>query len=93
MAIEDAVCIATLLPQGTAPEIIQSRLEMYEIARRARVEFVLHYTRLNGRDENDTSSARMTSKFLLFLMMHPEADNGSRGNGEGHGGLFLTQCH
>ncbi|KAJ5981867.1 hypothetical protein N7522_013495 [Penicillium canescens] len=68
MAIEDAVCIATLLPQKTAPETIRSRLEMYEISRRARVEFVLHYTRLNGRDENDTSSARMTTEEMVKVM-------------------------
>jgi salicylate hydroxylase len=92
MAIEDAVSIATLLSQGTAPETIRSRLEMYETSRRPRVEFILHYTRLNGRDENDTSSARMTGEFLVFLMKHPEADNDSRGNGEGHRDLLLTQC-
>ncbi|KAJ5313097.1 hypothetical protein PENANT_c018G09423 [Penicillium antarcticum] len=68
MAIEDAVSIATLLPQGTAPENIPSRLEMYEKSRRERVEFVLHYTRLNGRDENDTSSARMTAEEMVKVM-------------------------
>ncbi|KAJ5405126.1 hypothetical protein N7465_006410, partial [Penicillium sp. CMV-2018d] len=68
MAIEDAASIATLLPLGTAPDNIPSRLEMYEASRRDRVEFVLHYTRLNGRDENDTSSARMTAEEMVNAM-------------------------
>ncbi|KAJ5757270.1 uncharacterized protein N7511_007452 [Penicillium nucicola] len=68
MAIEDAVSIATLLPPGTAPESIPSRLKMYETSRRARVEMVLHYTRLNGRDENDASSARITTEEMLEVM-------------------------
>ncbi|OQD62176.1 hypothetical protein PENPOL_c013G08246 [Penicillium polonicum] len=68
MAIEDAASIATLLPLGTAPDNIPSRLEMYEASRRDRVEFVLHYTRLNGRDENDTSSARLTAEEMVNVM-------------------------
>lgn len=63
MAIEDAVCIATFLPSGTTLEKVPSRLKLYEKARRPRVEEVLRYTRINGRDENDESQgARMTRK-------------------------------
>lgn len=63
MAIEDAVCIATLLPPSTTIERVPSRLKLYEKARRPRVEEVLRYTRMNGRDENDKSQgARMTRK-------------------------------
>lgn len=93
MAIEDAASIATLLPLGTAPDNIPSRLEMYEASRRDRVEFVLHYTRLNGRDENDTSSARLTGKSVMFMAIQYDADNDSRGNGECDGDLFQAQCH
>ncbi|OKL58155.1 hypothetical protein UA08_06511 [Talaromyces atroroseus] len=62
MAIEDAVSIATLLPLGTSVGEIASRLRLYETARRARVELVLDYTRLNGRDETDaaTGGARIS---------------------------------
>jgi salicylate hydroxylase len=91
MAIEDAVSIATLLPPGTTPERIPSRLGMYETSRRPRVEYVLHYTRLNARDDNDASSARITREFLKFPTLNPEAKDYSRGTGEGHGILFLTQ--
>jgi salicylate hydroxylase len=63
MAIEDAVCIATLLPFGTKVEKVPSRLKLYERARRPRVEEVLRYTRMNGRDENDErKGARMSRK-------------------------------
>lgn len=62
MAVEDAVGIATLLPMGTKRKQIPGRLEIYESIRRPRVEFVLKYTRLNGRDESNNASARITRK-------------------------------
>ena len=68
MAIEDAVSIATLLPLGTPCSEIPTRLEMYQSARRPRVDLVLEYTRRNGKDENDSTSARISRKFLLFLV-------------------------
>jgi salicylate hydroxylase len=64
MAIEDAISIATLLPRGTVPENIPIRLEMYQQSRRPRVELVLHFTRMNGRDENDVARARIDGIFL-----------------------------
>lgn len=63
MAIEDAVGIATLLPLGSRPEDIGARLEMYQSSRRPRVEMVLNFTRLNGRDDNDPGGERITRKF------------------------------
>lgn len=65
MAIEDAVGIATLLPLGTSRQDIPARLRMYESIRRPRVNTVLEYTRLNGRDEDDAAGARITRKFDL----------------------------
>jgi salicylate hydroxylase len=62
MAIEDAVGIATLLPLGTRPEDIPTRLQLYQSSRQPRVEMVLNFTRLNGRDENDTAGRRITRK-------------------------------
>lgn len=70
MAIEDAVGIAALLPLGIKVQDIPSRLKLYESNRRPRVELVLEYTRLNGRDENDTAGARITRESLIFV--HPD---------------------
>jgi salicylate hydroxylase len=63
MAIEDAVSIATLLPQNTRVEDILGRLQLYELARMSRVEKVLEYTRMNGRDENDLTGPRISGKY------------------------------
>ncbi|KAJ5807698.1 Monooxygenase FAD-binding [Penicillium robsamsonii] len=60
MAIEDAISIATLLPYGSTPHDIPMRLEMYQKARRPRVDLVLHYTRINGRDEKDVAGDRIS---------------------------------
>jgi salicylate hydroxylase len=62
MAIEDAVSIATLIPRGTTVEDIPGRLRLYEMARKSRVEKVLEYTRMNGRDENDVTGPRVSRK-------------------------------
>lgn len=63
MAIEDAVSIAILLPRDTTIDDIPARLRLYELARRSRVEKVLEYTRMNGRDENDLTGPRMSRKY------------------------------
>ncbi|KAJ5457427.1 hypothetical protein N7475_008815, partial [Penicillium sp. IBT 31633x] len=68
MAIEDAVSLATLLPRGTAPHDIPTRLRLYQTARRSRVEFVLHYTRLNGRDGNDETGSRISAAEMVKIM-------------------------
>lgn len=65
MAIEDAVSIATLLPYGSTPHDIPMRLEMYRTGRQPRVDLVLHYTRMNGRDENDAAGDRISGMFDL----------------------------
>lgn len=62
MAIEDAVSLAVLLPLGTSTKDISDRLGLYEQARRERVEMILEYTRINGRDE-DASVKRISGKF------------------------------
>lgn len=63
MAIEDAVSLATLLPRDTKMSDIPARLLAYEKGRRPRVDMVLEYTRLNGRDENDISARRISGEF------------------------------
>ncbi|CAG8020051.1 unnamed protein product [Penicillium olsonii] len=78
MAIEDAVSIATLLPLGTPCSEIPTRLEMYQSARRPRVDLVLEYTRRNGKDENDSTSARISPaemvKFMGICFSHNEIE-------------------
>ncbi|OQE35250.1 hypothetical protein PENCOP_c014G00608 [Penicillium coprophilum] len=68
MAIEDAVSISTLLPYGSTPCDLPMRLKMYQIARRPRVEFVLHYTRMNGRDEKDAAGDRISAAEMVKVM-------------------------
>lgn len=91
MAIEDAVSIATLLPCGSTPHDIPMRLEMYQTGRRPRVDLVLHYTRMNGRDGNDVAGDRMSGRFVSTALEYTRADSGSCGNGENHEYLFLAQ--
>ncbi len=55
MAIEDAVSIAMLLPFGTKAIDISARLELYQSSRRPRVEMILNFTRMNGRDNERIS--------------------------------------
>ncbi|OQE29848.1 hypothetical protein PENSTE_c002G06657 [Penicillium steckii] len=68
MAIEDAVSIATLLPLGTKMQDIPARLSMYHHSRRPRVEMILHYTRLNGRREDDENNVRITPAEMIDFM-------------------------
>ncbi|RAL16776.1 FAD/NAD(P)-binding domain-containing protein [Aspergillus homomorphus CBS 101889] len=76
MAIEDAVSLAVLLPTGTRVGDIPARLELYEKARRSRIELVLDYTRKNGVDDNDTTAKRMSAaemvKFMGICFSHNE---------------------
>jgi salicylate hydroxylase len=59
MAIEDAVCIARLLPKTTSASEVEGRLECYEEIRYKRVEYVRDETRKNGLDEDERSSGGM----------------------------------
>lgn len=90
MAIEDAVSIATLLPHGSTPHDIPMRLDLYQTARRPRVDFVLHHTRVNGRNENDAAGDRLSGKFAFIVEEYTQADSDRCGNGENHEYLFLT---
>ncbi|KAJ5707822.1 hypothetical protein N7488_007623 [Penicillium malachiteum] len=68
MAIEDVVGIATLLPLGTKREAIPALLQMYETNRRPRVEMVLNFTRLNGRDDDGSEGLRITPAQMVEFM-------------------------
>lgn len=49
MAVEDAISVATMLPLGTGPEQVPSRLALYERARVERVSTIQEFTRLSGQ--------------------------------------------
>ncbi|KAI9039426.1 FAD-dependent oxidoreductase [Aspergillus affinis] len=68
MAIEDAVSLAILLPLGTLAKEIPGRLALYEQARRERVEMILEYTRINGRDEGDASADRISADEMIRII-------------------------
>lgn len=53
MAIEDANCIARLLPPSVTKNAMAERLRLYEKIRYERVEFVREMTRTNGRDKGE----------------------------------------
>jgi salicylate hydroxylase len=56
MAIEDAMCIARLLPRDTPASHVEERMKLYEEIRYKRVEYVRDQTRRNGFDEDVRSS-------------------------------------
>ncbi|KAJ5733984.1 hypothetical protein N7493_002770, partial [Penicillium malachiteum] len=68
MAIEDAVGIAALIPVGTKREDIPALLQIYETNRRPRVEMVLEFTRLNGRDDDGSEGVRITPAQMIEFM-------------------------
>ncbi|KAJ6104006.1 hypothetical protein N7523_010326 [Penicillium sp. IBT 18751x] len=76
MAIEDAVSIAMLLPFGTKPHDIPKRLELYQSSRLPRVEMILSFTSLMGRDDGRISlvAAEMV-KFMGICVSYNEMEN------------------
>jgi 2-polyprenyl-6-methoxyphenol hydroxylase-like FAD-dependent oxidoreductase len=66
MAIEDAVCIARLLPADTPASEVEDRVKLYEEIGYKRAEYVREQTRRNGLDEEERSSGGFT--FLVFLL-------------------------
>ncbi|KAK1141893.1 hypothetical protein N8T08_008406 [Aspergillus melleus] len=68
MAIEDAVSLAILLPLGTLTKDVPGRLALYEQARRERVEMILEYTRINGRDDGDDSAKRINADEMIKVI-------------------------
>lgn len=61
MAIEDAICIARLLPATTPTHAVEERLKMFKEIRYKRAEYVRDETRQNGLGESE----RPTSLFCL----------------------------
>lgn len=50
MAIEDAASLSVVLPQGTKPEEVVERLQLYEQIRRERAHKIQELSRQAGRD-------------------------------------------
>lgn len=50
MAIEDAISIATILPLGTTPDQVPSRLALYEQARMVRIGAIMDLTKRNSQE-------------------------------------------
>jgi 2-polyprenyl-6-methoxyphenol hydroxylase-like FAD-dependent oxidoreductase len=73
MAIEDAVCIARLLPADTSASEIEERLEWYGGIRYKRAEYVREQTRRNGLDEEERSSDAFA--MLQYCYQHDEWSN------------------
>lgn len=65
MGIEDAIAIAMLLPLGTQTHDIPARLALYKSVRRPRIEQLLHFTRLNARDEGRITRKLSPSAWML----------------------------
>jgi 2-polyprenyl-6-methoxyphenol hydroxylase-like FAD-dependent oxidoreductase len=60
--MEDAVCIAALLPLGTSPDDVPERLVLYEKVRYERAHKIQHFTRLAGRDLADGALETLNSE-------------------------------
>lgn len=63
MAIEDAVCVACLLPSSTPKNAVQERLKAFENIRYKRAESIRDASRKNGLDENHRPSG-LLKRFL-----------------------------
>lgn len=73
MAIEDAVCIARLLPSSTTTDAVQERLKMLEEIRYKRAEYVRDETRQNSLGENERPSSMLclVNSFTVTLLTDP----------------------
>ncbi|CAG9978695.1 unnamed protein product [Clonostachys byssicola] len=61
MAIEDAVFLAALMPLGTQPGEIVSRLPLLQKYRGERINRIQDYSRRNGKDLSDPHNPRPTT--------------------------------
>ncbi len=58
MAIEDGLSVGTMLPFGTLPNEVESRLQLYNAARYERASAIQEYSRYAGGD----STTKVVSK-------------------------------
>jgi hypothetical protein len=69
MAIEDAVCIARLLPVDTPASKVEERMKLYEGIRYKRAGYVREQTRRNGLDEEERPSGVFSLLCFPTLMV------------------------
>ncbi|KAK3897627.1 hypothetical protein C8A05DRAFT_47831 [Staphylotrichum tortipilum] len=76
IAIEDAACVAALLPRDTTPAEIPERLALYESIRGERAHKVQALTRLAGMDMNDPNRGTFNvMEFMHYNFAHDEWQN------------------
>ena len=78
MAMEDAVSLAVMLPAGTTPAEVPSRLQLYNTARYERSHAIQHFSRLAGQDEKDRTERVDMQKYLFYNFSHDEYDHSSQ---------------
>ncbi|EKJ74975.1 hypothetical protein NXS19_008499 [Fusarium pseudograminearum] len=79
IAIEDAASLAALLPLGTTPADIPSRLALYEKTRDERAHTVQEFTRQAGEDLHGEKRAKFNIyKFLDYNFNHDEWHNSTK---------------
>jgi hypothetical protein len=73
IAIEDAASVAALLPQGTTRDEVPERLKLYEQCRMERAHKIQEYTRISGRDLDDSSRSEFDMlQFTFYNFGHDE---------------------
>ncbi|KAJ4120091.1 hypothetical protein NW768_010374 [Fusarium equiseti] len=79
IAIEDAASLAALLPLGTTPGDIPSRLSLYEKVRDERAHKVQEFTRMAGEDLHGEKRAKFNIyQFLDYNFNHDEWHNSTK---------------
>jgi hypothetical protein len=66
-AIEDGACLGVVLPLGTLPEEINSRLRLYQECRKERAEIVQDVTRKSGADVGPGTADHVSKVMQFFL--------------------------
>ncbi|KAI9685836.1 MAG: hypothetical protein M1822_004114 [Bathelium mastoideum] len=77
VAIEDAASLSVVLPLGTKPSEVASRLQVYESCRYERAHNIQQFTRLAGKDLDDPEKVDM-AKFTHYNFGHDEFDHSTK---------------
>ncbi|KAK1059811.1 hypothetical protein LTR12_006859 [Friedmanniomyces endolithicus] len=72
MAIEDGLSVGTMLPFGTLPDEVESRLQLYNAARYERASAIQEYSRYAGGDSTTKVVSRFVLDFLEYGSSHDE---------------------
>ncbi|KAK3114897.1 hypothetical protein LTR53_006318 [Teratosphaeriaceae sp. CCFEE 6253] len=70
MAIEDGLSLGTMLPRGTLPEEVESRLQLYNQARYERASTIQEYSRIAGGDSTRAKTAPGPALKVLDFIEH-----------------------